>query len=422
MLMNRKVKIWILLLFLIVTIFLTLSRHSKSGIQNYHCEIWADKAGYYVYLPSLFVYGFRADEMPPNIDKKTGNGFKIVDGKIKTKYTYGVALMQSPFFLVGHYLSRYFGSNCDGFSILYHKIIDISAVSYSFFSLIIFYLVLIRYFCAVTSILTLICIYLGTNLFYYSIFETGMSHIYSFFLFICFVYLGAFVANGRKVHFFTLGLIIGLIIAVRPINIMFLPVFFILNRLKFIDIKKNLTNFALMAVTVVVVIVPQLIYWKYSHGSYFHYSYEGESFSNAFEPKLMQLLFSTNNGLFVYSPIAIFILVGFFLYFKKIPRESVFMSIYFLFVSYIFSSWHDWSYGCSYGCRPYVEYYSILAIPFGFFVDKLNTKFLFKPLLILSLLVFVFYNQKLMFSYDGCWYGGTWDWAELLKLLLGPTK
>jgi hypothetical protein len=80
-------------------IFLSLNRHSKSGIQNYHSEIWADKAGYYIYLPAFFIYNFQVDGLPAEIDKKTGNGFIVRDGKIITKYTYGVALLQAPFFI-----------------------------------------------------------------------------------------------------------------------------------------------------------------------------------------------------------------------------------------------------------------------------------------------------------------------------------
>jgi hypothetical protein len=251
-----------------------------------------------------------------------------------------------------------------------------------------------------------------------------MSHIYSFFLFTCFIYLGPFVTkhNQKKIFFLLFGLIIGLIIIVRPINIMFLPVFFIFNNYEFSSIKNNITKLSLVAITALIVIIPQLIYWKYSHGQYFHYSYGGEGFSNIFNPKLLQLWFSTNNGLFIYNPIIILILIGFFFFYKNSPVKSIIISVYFVLISFIFASWHDWSYGCSYGCRPYVEYYSILALPFGFFIEKLNTNSFFKPILVSFLIIFIIYNLKLIFSYDGCWQGGIWDWSELLKLVLSSVK
>lgn len=421
---KRNIKIWILLLLFGFSVFLTLNRHSKSGVQNYHSEIWADKAGYYIYLPSLFIYNFQAEKLPSNIDKKTGNGFSIDDDKIITKYTYGVALMQSPFFIAGHLLSKLFGYQDDGFSLIYHKAINISAVVYAFFSFILLYLFLIRYVSKRTSLYALICIYLGTNILYYSIFETGMSQIYSFFLFTCYIYLAPFVIkqNQKIIFYFLFGLIIGLIIIVRPINIIFLPVFFIFNTLKFSEIQNNISKLTLVAITSLIVIVPQLIYWKYAYDSYFYYTYGEEGFSNILDPKLLQLWFSTNNGLFVYNPLIILILTGVLFFYRVSPKKSIFIGIYFLFISLVFSSWHDWSYGCSYGCRPFAEYYSIFALPLCFYINKLDKNIYLKSALLLFLIIFIIYNLKLIFSYDGCWYGGTWDWPELLRLLLSPIK
>jgi hypothetical protein len=251
-----------------------------------------------------------------------------------------------------------------------------------------------------------------------------MSHVYSLFLFTYFLYLGPFVSKkeGKKSHYFLFGLIIGLIIAVRPINFIFVPVYFIFNTFNFSDIKKTLSNYILVVVTAISVIIPQLFYWKYSFGSYFQYSYGEESFSNIFKPELLKLLFSTNNGLFIYNPLIIFCLAGLFFLFKSLPRISIAIAVYFIFISYLFSSWHDWGYGCSYGSRPYVEYLSILALPFGFFINQLKEKTPYKFVLLSLCIAFIIYNQKLIFSYDGCWYGGVWDWSELLKLIVSNTK
>jgi hypothetical protein len=419
----RKTINWLLLLFLVFTIFLSLNRHNKSGIQNYHSEIWADKAGYYIYLPAFFIYNFDTKNMPTDIDKKTGNGFFIDHNKIITKYTYGVSLMQAPYFIVCHSLSKFFGFNPDGFSIQYHKTINISAVLYSFFSLIILYFFLVRYLSKKTTIITLIFLYLGTNIFYYSIFDTGMSHIYSLFLFTCYLYLSTFIAEeGRKVHYFLFGLVIGLILVVRPINVLFLPVYLMFNSINASNIKNNISNYLLTFFVSFLVILPQLIYWKYAFGNYFQYAYAGESFSNILQPKLFHLWFSTNNGLFIYNPIMVFILISITYYFAESPKNSIIIGIYFLLLSYIFSSWHSWHYGCSFGSRPYVEYYSLFALPFGFFIQKLYAKSNAKTIVLFFIIICIIYNQKLIFSYDGCWYGDSWDWTELFKLVFGPTK
>jgi len=66
--MKKSAVILLLSLFYFFTVFLTLNRHSRTGIQNYHSEIWADKAGYYIYLPSFFIYNFDGKKLPKIID------------------------------------------------------------------------------------------------------------------------------------------------------------------------------------------------------------------------------------------------------------------------------------------------------------------------------------------------------------------
>lgn len=421
--MNKRIAYTLLLIFLACNLFLTLNRHSRSGINNYHSEIWADKAGYYVYLPAFFIYDFNGKTMPQGIDKKTGNGFVIENGKIITKYTYGTALLQAPFFIVCHFFTGLSGLKNDGFTESYQKSINIAAVFYSFLSLIIIYLFLRRYLCKATSFYTVVCLFLGTNIFYYTIFDTGMSHIYSLFLFSAFIYVASLLPKREKQSdYLLLGLLAGLIIVVRPVNVIFLPVYFILNKLNFLHFKQNFRKYILAMVPVIILVIPQLWYWKYSNGNFFHYSYQSEHFTNALNPKLFYLWFSTQNGLFIFTPLVIFILSGFVFFYTYYPRESIFILVHFVIISYIFSSWHDWSYGCSFGCRPYVEYFSLLALPFGFFIDRIKTRMVFRPVIITLLIATILYHQKLIFTFDQCWYGGVWDWAGLMNLIIAPTK
>lgn len=422
--MSKRTIVILLLLFYGFTIFLTLNRHSNAGIQNYHSEIWADKAGYYIYLPAYFIYEFDGEELPDGIGKKTGDGFFVEDGKIKTKYTSGVAILQAPFFLATHFVSTSLGYESGGFSPIYHNMINISAVTYSFFALILLYLFLIRYVPKRLAFISVACIYLGTNLFYYSIFETGMSHIYSFFLFSFFLYLSPFILKPKKniaVHIL-FGLIVGLIILIRPLNILFLPAFFILHKFKLRDLKLYIKSFLIMIFSAFIVIVPQFIYWKYASGSYLFYSYSNEGFTNLFSLKLLNIWFSPNNGLFIYSPLVIFALIGIFMLRQFTIKKRLFIGAYFLFISLVIASWHDWTYGCSYGCRPYVEYYAILALPFSSFLKEIAIKKYLSLIFAVLIVIMIIYTMKIMFSYDGCWYGGDWDWEELYRLLISNTK
>lgn len=99
---KKFVHILLWTLFAGAMLFLAMNRHSRSGLFNYHSEIWGDKAGYYVYLPAALKYGFDPAAFPDSMDVKTGYGFRLdsAQGTVVTKYFYGTALMQLPFYLV----------------------------------------------------------------------------------------------------------------------------------------------------------------------------------------------------------------------------------------------------------------------------------------------------------------------------------
>ena len=67
------------------------------GIRN---VLSGDASGYYVYLPSLFVYGFDSKRFPDSIDVKIGNGFNLLDnGKLRQNILMGQPSAFHHFFL-----------------------------------------------------------------------------------------------------------------------------------------------------------------------------------------------------------------------------------------------------------------------------------------------------------------------------------
>lgn len=423
----KKIQLFLLLLFTALCVFLTLNKHSRSGIFNYTSEIYTDKAGYYVYLPALFIYDFEADKLPDSIVLKTGNGFEL-DTKntntIRTKYSCGVAILQAPFFLINHGIAKLFNLDQSGFSISYHKAIDIASVFYLVLGLVFLYHFLNKHVSSRATYITLFSFFLGTNLFFYSIDDTGMSHIYSFFLFSVYLFLADTIF--QKTHHFTnyllFGLITGLIIVVRPMNIIFLPVFFIVQKNYNSGFFKNLYNtpfryYILCFITICITLLPQLLYWKYVSGSFFHYSYTKEGFTNLLSPKLILFWFSTNNGLFIYSPLFLFSLLGLYIMRKEKKIFAILTFLYFIGISYLFASWWCWHYGCGYGSRTFVEYYALFSLPFAYLVDKWWSDKVLRAVLFTSIGLLILLNLKLSYSVDNCWYGGDWDWHEYFTLL-----
>ena len=411
------------------TLFLTFNKHSKAKSFTYQSEIWADKAGYYAYLPAAFKFDFNSNKFPDSIDVKTGNGFTLDQktGKVITKYTCGVALMQAPFFLIADIIAEPLGFDRDGFSKVYHSSINVASVFYLVLGFIFLFKFLSARFGNKTSFFTIFSLFFATNLYYYSIDETGMSHIYSFSLFCMFLYFiqstNYLKKNGYLISLL-FGLLTGLIILIRPTNMMFLSAFLFLDineKRDVFDRFKRLINYKTLIpclVGILLVISPQLLYWNYLSGSFIRYSYANEGF-NWLDPKLLHTWFSPNNGLFLYTPFYLLIVGSLFLMIKNKKVNGIFISILFLIMSYVFSSWWMWSFGCSFGSRSYVEYLSLFSIPIAYmFLGILKMKPLKLIVLSIVILVFVAFNLKLIYAYDGCFYGGNaWSWSAYLELV-----
>ena len=413
------------IIFAFLSIFLALNKNSKSQPFTYQSEIWSDKAGYYIYLPATFHYGFEAENYPDSIIEKTGLGFKFKNDYIVTKYTYGVALLQSPFYFIANIFAN--KSELKSFSRLHHKMINVASGFYLALGLMFLYFFLRNYFEPLPVIITLLALYTASNLYYFSTDESGMAHVYSFFLFSTLLFL------LKKVAFFTkksilyslfIGLVIGLIVLIRPTNAVFILVVF------FIDVR-NLNGFAkrvkllilnpyfwLCVFISVLVFVPQLLYWYLISGKFIYYSYEGEGFIWS-SPKILKTLFSPLNGLVIYTPLVVFIWIGIFLMIKNRVSNGVLLFLTFMTITYIFSCWWDWAFGCSLGARSYVEYYSFLSLGLCFFFKKVisSSKYI-KVSVTLIMGLFIYYNLKFSYNYDGCFNGHrNWDWERYFEVI-----
>lgn len=415
----------ILFFILPLSVFLTFNKHSKSRPDSYKSVIWADAAGYYVYLPSLFLYN-NVTEFPDSIEIKTGNGFSLnlADNNVFTKYTSGVALMQLPFFVVSHISAKLFNLNPNGFSILYQYGIMIAAVFYGCFGLwFLCKFLMIKHDWIVSFVVPLV-IYLCTNLFYYAIDASGMSHVYSFFLLAVFMFYSAKFILTRRFQFLLILLpVLALAVLIRPTNILFVLFLFFyeVNNPKELKSRIKLLfeqpRFLVYAIVIsILIFIPQLTYWFRVSGNALFYSYGNEGFSNWCQPRLLEIWFSTKNGLFLYSPVLMLSICGIVLMILNKKTNGWLVAVIFIITSYLFASWHDWTFGCSFGSRPFIEYYPLMSIPLAFLFSHVQANYQ-KILLLIFSAICLYLNFDMIYYYDGCFYGDVWDFQEYLKLL-----
>ncbi|HPJ62248.1 hypothetical protein, partial [Lentimicrobium sp.] len=320
---------------------------------DWRSEIYADKSGYYIYLPAAFIYGFYESSYPDSIDVRIGDGFSFYRGKLVTKYTCGVALLTSPFFIITHLIQLASGETADGFSPAYLNYTYMAAIFYLLAGVIALWLFLRKRFSSVVSALTVLLIVGATNLFYYTFRDSLMSHVYSFALFgFLLLVTGNLKTKSGTGRIFLISLLASLIVIVRPSNVIFLPVILLLDVKLIAELKARLRvlfrplNLLIILCTATLVFLPQLLYWNFISGNLFYYSYGNEGFIFWNSPEITKVMFSPDNGLLVYVPLFGFMVIGLlFMVFTRKSNGWLIFTILALHI-YLVSSWHMPGFGC----------------------------------------------------------------------------
>ncbi len=350
-----------------------------------------DPSGYYLYLPAAFIYHDVGKlQFYPGITQKYSlNNHDISygiyaqpEGMKLNKYPVGTGLFELPFFLVAHWYCISLANTphaIDGYSFPYMESVILAGVFWVIAGLYVLRRFLRRYFSEGATAVTLLLIAFGTNLYFYTVFNTGMSHPFSFALF-CFLLSATdnWYRNEKKTNAILIGLLLGLIIIVRPTNavVALLPLCWIytgtfVDRLRFY--KRQFPTIVTAFIVFVSVLMLQLSYWKYVTGHWVYFSYQEEGFDFG-SPEIWKGLFSYRKGWFVYTPVAFFGVLGLVLLAKKHKRLAALISVYLAVNIYIVFSWHQWSYGGSFGARPLIEAMAIVAIPLAILIEWLFSR------------------------------------------------
>lgn len=386
--------------------------------------IWSDQEGYYIYLPAVFVNGGFDDLYCYNgcsFIQKEGIEYSF------TKYTYGVALMQSPFFLFAHSFAQPLGFESNGRTLPYIWSVMIAAIFYMLFGLYLLGETLkSKLFSNRITAIVLFGILLGTNLFYYTFREAGMSHVYSFFLLSVLIYSAEKKSKTNKSIWDLLsGFLLALIILIRPTNAIavLIPVLWNANLSNafssVIQFLKNWKWILAFTTSAIILFSPQLYYWKELTGNYIFYSYGEEGFIYWNRPKMLSVLFSPQNGWLIYSPLAIGALVGIVLMIKQKIAGWLTPILTLTIATYVFGSWWAWWFGGAYGHRCYVDFLPLLAIPAATLVKSVQDFGVwFQRLFGIAACIAIYVNVRMSDFYHGMWDGPDWGWRNYIEKLL----
>jgi len=340
---------------------------------------YGDALGYYMYLPATFIYHNlgNIDQLPK--DKNIPDGIFWYAGHIQDQrtptgrpldqYTYGIALMEAPFFFMAHAYEKATNLQANGYSNAYNYCVKFSSFFYAVLGIMLLYKVLRRYFSDTHALLGVSLIFIGTNLFWFALYQAGMSHVPLFFLYSLLLYLTIKVLDRpRLITFISIGLTCGIITLIRPTDIICLLIPLLYNvynketlSAKLLFLKSHTIDIVVFIIAAILPFLPQLLYWKTITGHYFYYSYGSQQFNWA-HPKIIEGLFYFSNGWLPYTPLMLFSLAGLLL-FRHFKQWAWCIYLILPVYVYIIYSWYCYNYINGLGSRPMIHLYPLLALP-----------------------------------------------------------
>ena len=394
----------LVVLFMFVANFIYYPKWQNVGTE---ATLSWDVSGYYMYLPAIFIYkDLKKVGFKNNIHEKYNPAssmyqtFTHPSGNEVMKYSAGMAVMYSPFFALGHLGAKITGADQDGFSRPYQLAISIESLLVAILGLLLIRWALLQYFSDKITALTLISVGLCTNYLEYASISGAMSHNYLFTIYAAVIVLS--IKYFRKPSWqkaLSIGLLCGLAALTRPSEmiIIFIPILWNIVGVSNVPLRYGFLlnkwkHVLLLAIGAVLIGSMQLIYWKYVSGDWLVYSYEEQGFS-WLRPHVIKGMFNTKAGWFVYSPIMLFSLIGYFFLKKKAAKVFWAVLVVGALGMYINFAWDEWTYGGSLGQRALIQLYTVLMFPMAAIYSKMEEYKIWKYLLYGIIGLCFYYNM-----------------------------
>lgn len=386
-----------------------------------------DGAGYYSWLRSFVIQGDvdTYDEMKhfegvqrPDLQANVWHlKFDRLHGSnLANYYPLGSAILWSPFFMASHLMvvaanAAGVGIPADGYAWPYILLSMFGSVLWAFAGLTITYRVAARRFGEFPAALATGTVWLATPLVFYMYIHPAMSHANDVFVNALFILAWLAARRNRSARgWLLLGLAAGLAAMVRTQNALLIVFPSVELLLLFVE---RLRRWALAPATHVVVwaaafyggalaaFLPQLLVWKEVFGSYVVLNAQEASVGLTLDlagRNILNALFSSNRGLFIWSPVTALGLAGILLLFRRDRRLAAMLLCNFALQLYIVGSWPVWSGGISFGPRFFLNSVPAFAIGLAVLLYELERRMPRHALMALCS-AFVLWNLGLMVQY-----------------------
>ncbi|MCC7301065.1 MAG: glycosyltransferase family 39 protein [Bacteroidia bacterium] len=350
-----------------------------------------DAYGYYMYLPATFIYDdpyLKNSDWVEKINRTYSPGsvtyqFRPAgEGKQVNIYTCGHALLWSPAFFIAHALAGPLGYSTDGFSLPYQLAVMFSGFIFAALGMIFLRRLLLNRWNERITVLTLVIVLTGTNFPVHGVMESVGPHGIGFMLMAALLLcLDRWTKSNSISMALVAGAILGIAILVRPTAVLWtiIPVLWRItscSALKEIIRKPGriLYGFIVCYSTLILFGCLQMLYWKSAAGEWIYFPEDIERFTLT-DPYTSDFLFSFKKGWLIYTPLMLLLIPGIWRAAKEKQLFLITVMVITVLHIYLLSSWENWWYAESFGQRPMIDIYPLLALPLA----SLNNWLLYLP-------------------------------------------
>jgi hypothetical protein len=350
-----------------------------------------DGVGYYAYLRSALIdhdLRFENDYLAGNesfvLSRVDQNGKLLPTeftktGYVENHFSVGPAILWAPAVVAVHgavLLADHLGAHipADGHSHPYLLAMALSTAVYGFLALLLGYRMARKYFDQRWAFLATIGIWLASSLPIYMYFNPSWSHAQSAFAVALFLWYWDLTKLRRTPgQWAVLGLTAGLMGNVYYPNVIFL-IFPGLELVQWVlAARRNPHREPVPARTIaawcgvfgsvfLVSLLPTFVTRQIIYGSPFATGYPGISTWNWRSPALLQVLFSSDHGMFSWTPILALAVVGLFFLVKRDALVGGGSVLAFLAYYYFIASYPDWDGLSSFGNRFFISFTPIFIL------------------------------------------------------------
>jgi len=391
LLFKIKPKIFFLGLFLLSTTTYLL------GVKHVGFAIWGDSHYYYAYTRSIMMdHDINFTDEAKQKKYPFPNGLQIVKetGYAVSNFSPGVGFLWLPGFAVGQLLALVFNwlgwlVPLDGYSLVTQLTVGISTVAMSVTGLNLLFSSLKLLFNRLVAFITVLSLFLTTQIFYYTSIDPMNSHSAEFlFASLCLwlvlkIKLKQLVGQRWLV---ILGLSLGMLSIIRNQDFLIalaIVIFSLSDDFKFKKFFLFFKKLWSIGFPMIIVISTQLIFtWIIYHQFGSPYLINGASF-DWLHPAILTTILSQGNGFFRYAPSGLVALIGLIgCYFtakwsvngQLVKQLSLLAFLVFMSQLYIIASWPAEIIGGPYGSRMFIGTLPFLSFGLAWWIQWLLEK------------------------------------------------